>query len=96
MSDNGWYRPDDIDRLRMENELLAFEVLYLKSRIAEYDRTGATPITTHETAVSEQSLQRYEDALKDLRWILRRIDRSPLGWVLRRRSGFASLKDRWL
>lgn len=32
------YQPTDIDVLRMENELLAYENAFLKSRVAELDR----------------------------------------------------------
>lgn len=41
MSENDFYTPTDIDALRMENELLAFEVRFLKTRLAEHDRTVA-------------------------------------------------------
>lgn len=38
MSTDEFYTPTDIDALRMENELLAFEVRFLKARLAQPDR----------------------------------------------------------
>jgi len=32
----------------------------------------------------------------DLVWLLRRLEKPPLGWVLSRRKGFRNLRDRWL
>ena len=41
MPNDDFYTPTDIDALRMENELLAFEVRFLKARSAEPERTVA-------------------------------------------------------
>ena len=38
MPTDDFYTPTDVDALRMENELLAFEVRFLKARFAEPDR----------------------------------------------------------
>jgi len=38
MQHDSIYQPSDIDILRMENELLAYENAYLKGRVAESDR----------------------------------------------------------
>ena len=46
-------------------------------------------------ALSVQAAQN-EQALRDLRRVLGRLDSSPVGWLLRRRSGFRRLRDRWL
>lgn len=35
MPEDDFYTPTDIDALRMENELLAFEVRFLKAQLAE-------------------------------------------------------------
>lgn len=40
MQRDEFYRPSDIDELRMENELLAYENAFLKGRLAEVHRTG--------------------------------------------------------
>ena len=45
MSTNDFYTPTDLDALRMENELLAFEAHYLRgqlsARLAESERCAA-------------------------------------------------------
>ena len=38
MPTDDFYTPTDVDTLRMENELLAFEVRFLKARFAEPER----------------------------------------------------------
>lgn len=41
---------------------------------------------------------RYEElrnAHRDLIWLLRRLSRPPLGWVMARRAGFRKLQRRW-
>ena len=38
MPTDDFYTPTDVDALRMENELLAFEVRFLKARFAEPER----------------------------------------------------------
>jgi len=41
---------------------------------------------------------RYEElrtAQRDLIWLLRRLSRPPLGWVMARRAGFRKLQQRW-
>lgn len=35
-------------------------------------------------------------AERDLVWLLRRLEKPPLGWLLTRRKGFRKLRDRWL
>ena len=41
MPTDDFYTPTDVDTLRMENELLAFEVRFLKARFAEPERFRA-------------------------------------------------------
>ncbi len=41
MPKDDFYTPTDIDALRMENELLTFEVRFLKAQLAEPERTRA-------------------------------------------------------
>ncbi|PSO83136.1 MAG: hypothetical protein BRC41_12695 [Cyanobacteria bacterium QH_9_48_43] len=36
--DNRFYKPTDIDILRMENELLVFEIRFLKAKLAEFEK----------------------------------------------------------
>lgn len=85
MSDH--YKPTDADALRMENELLAFEIQFLKSKLAEQSRRQAAG------GVSGAEERR---AVDDLRWVLRRLEGTPLRYALRRRPGYQTLVDRWL
>jgi hypothetical protein len=89
LPENNFYTPTDLDRLRMENELLAFEVRFLKSR------SGGQP----EIAGSPVSLSRMtylEEAETDLKLLLSRIQNSPLGPVARTNKNFRTLNDRYL
>lgn len=73
----------------MENELLAFEVSFLKARMA-----GAG-----KRAGSWNSLSRIshlQEAEQDLVLLLRRMGGSPLGPLLRRRESFRALEERYL
>ena len=81
---------DDVDALRRENELLSFENQYLRSRIAEMQRE------VDRLAVVEAQLAAYQGAYHDLRWLLRRMSKSPVGPVLDRFGGWQALKQRHL
>ena len=67
MSTNDFYTPTDIDALRMENELLAFEVRYLRgqlsARVAEYERS-ATELK-NRLEESERRLEESERRLEE-------------------------------
>jgi hypothetical protein len=93
---NRWYHPSDIDKLRMENELLTFEVEYLRNVVAEKGRSSQQAATADALGISSEETEELKQARSDLRWVLRRLDGSPIGWILRRRQGFASLTNRWL
>ena len=54
MSNDDFYTPTDIDALRMENELLAYEARFLRTRLAE------------RVADRVEELERSEARLKDL------------------------------
>ena len=87
MPKDDFYTPTDIDALRMENELLAFEVRFLKAQLAEAERLKGR---------LEESEHATERAEKDLVLLLRRLANSPLGPVFRRRQGFRTLEQRYL
>ena len=67
MSTNDFYTPTDIDALRMENELLVFEVRYLRgqlsARVAEYERS-ATELK-NRLEESERRLEESERRLEE-------------------------------
>jgi hypothetical protein len=84
-----FYTPTDLDALRMENELLSFEVRFLRSRLG----------WTGRSAVASASLNRLahlEEAERDLVLLVGRISRSPLGPVLRVSGNFRTLEGRYL
>ena len=89
MPHNDFYAPDDIDLLRMENELLAFEVRYLKSRLGE-------PAKITGSSTSLNRLGYLEDAERDLILLLKRLAGRPTGPVLRRTGSFRTLEQKYL
>lgn len=89
MSEDEFYTPDDLDLLRMENELLTFEVRFLRARLG-YQGPGAT------SSVSLNRLAHLEEAERDLILLLRRIGTSPLGVAARLRINFQVLRSRYL
>ncbi len=89
MSENDFYTPTDLDRLRMENELLAFEVRFLKARPGGPAEVSASPISLGR-------MTHLEEAETDLKLLLRRIQSSPLGPVARTNRNFRTLNERYL
>jgi len=89
LPENEFYTPTDIDRLRMENELLAFEVRFLKAR------SGGQPEITG-SPISLSRITHLEEAETDLKLLLRRIQNSPLGPVARTNKSFRTLNERYL
>jgi hypothetical protein len=89
LPENNFYTPTDLDRLRMENELLAFEVRFLKSRSGGQPEIAGSP-------VSLSRLTHLEEAETDLKLLLRRIQNSPLGPVARTNKNFRTLNGRYL
>jgi hypothetical protein len=100
--------PTDIDALRMENELLSFEVRFLKAQLsareAEHVRSAAQLLSRLEEAErrlgeAEQLRDRLaeaERAEQDLVLLLRRLANSPLGWFFSLKQNFRILEQRYL
>ena len=89
MPENDFYTPTDLDMLRMENELLAFEVRFLRARLGWPGRgSGSSPSLTR--------LAQLEEAESDLVLLVRRMSSSPLGPFLRLRGEFRTLEERYL
>ena len=88
--ESGFYAPADANALRMENELLAFEVRFLKARLG---RSGLPPAST---TMSSSRLAQLEDAERHLRMVLGRLSAKPFGPVLRRSGRFRFLQQRYL
>jgi hypothetical protein len=89
LPENNFYTPTDLDRLKMENELLAFEVRFLKARSGGQPEIAGSP-------VSLSRMTHLEEAETDLKLLLRRIQNSPLGPVARTNKNFRTLNDRYL
>jgi hypothetical protein len=89
LSENDFYAPTDLDRLRMENELLAFEVRFLKARSGGQTEMPGSP-------VSLSRMTHLEEAETDLKLLLRRIQNSPLGPIARTNRNFRTLNERYL
>jgi glycosyltransferase involved in cell wall biosynthesis len=64
-------------------------------------RPAAEPVVA-KAAVGRQVVvdpERHEElwrAKRELLWLLRRLEKPPLGWLLSRRKGYRRLRDRWL
>ena len=98
MPKDDFYTPTDIDALRMENELLAFEVRFLKAQLAEPERTVAQ-LEQSKAQLEESRMQletRLEGVETDLVSLLRSLATSPLGRFLRRKQEFRALEQRYL
>ena len=89
MPENDFYTPVDLDKLRMENELLAFEVRFLRARLGLTGRvSGSSP--------SPSRVAQLEEVENDLVLLVRRMASSPLGPFLRRTGNFRTLEERYL
>jgi len=89
LSEDDFYTPTDLEKLRMENELLAFEVQFLRARLGW---SGKSP----GSSVSLNRLARLEEAETDLTLLVGRMARSPLGPLLRLRGSFRTLEQRYV
>lgn len=93
MPDNEFYTPTDLDALRMENELLAFEVRFLKTRLAA---GGSQPERTPGATTTAGRLAYLEGAETDLVLILKKLLNGPAGPLLRSRGSMRTLEQRYL
>ena len=85
-----FYTPTDIDILRMENELLAFEVRFLRARLARASHAAGS------STMSADRLMRLEEAEKDLVLWVKRMGSGPLGTVFRLSKNFQTLEERYV
>ena len=94
MSKDNFYTPTDIDALRMENELLTFEVSFLKAQLAEAGRLE------NRLKESERSAARLREkskrAEKDLVRLLRILGSSRLRWFFGLKQELRVLEQRYL
>ncbi len=121
MREEDFYVPDEPFALRMENDLLALENRYLKSRPehglhrdddavtqkieaavkAERDRILEKVAEDNEErrrlyrSVPHDEYARLRKAESDMRWMVRRVENSPAGFLFRRFSGWRNLLERY-
>ena len=97
MPKDDFYTPTDIDSLRMENELLAFEVRFLKAQLAEVERLKNRVEESERSATQLRNrLAEAERAEQDLILLVRRLAKGPLGWFFGLRQNFRILEQRYL
>ena len=97
MPKDDFYTPTDIDALRMENELLTFEVRFLKAQLTEVERLKSRLEESERSATQLKSrLAEAERAEQDLVLLLRRLAKGPLGWFYGSRQNFRILERRYL
>ncbi len=112
MSRDDFYTPTDVDALRMENELLAFEARFLRTKSTERveelerhtaylkDRLDETErrLEESERSVAELSarLAEAERAEQDIVLLLNRLSNSPFGWFFGTKQNFRVLERRYL
>ena len=101
MPKDDFYTPTDIDALRMENELLTFEVRFLKAQLAEPERLrrhleDRLEEAERSAAQLRSRLAEAERAEQDLVLLLRRLAKGPLGWFYGSRQNFRILERRYL
>jgi hypothetical protein len=77
--------------LQMENELLALEVRFLRARLKSIEREVGSELQQRFTELSAE----HRRVLGDMRWMLRRMNESPAGPMLRRLGGFRALLERY-
>ncbi|MGB3682861.1 MAG: hypothetical protein WA990_10305 [Rubrobacteraceae bacterium] len=106
MPEEDFHTPTDADALRRA-ELLAFEVRFLKARLAETERAPTDLQNRLEEAertiaqltgrvtITPRRKARLESAERDLITLLTRLSKSPLGKVLRLKKGYRNLEQRY-
>ena len=94
MSKDDFYTPTDIDALRMENELLTFEVSFLKAQLAESGRLKNRLKESERSAARLKKKSRHAE--KDLVRLLRILGSSRLRWFFGLKQEIRVLEQRYL
>lgn len=124
LSDDDFHQPDDLDALRLENELLALENHLLRGggggssgdvstaverarreerekgreavhRVREKYEADKAERRARFASVPHDRLRELQKAESDLKWLVGRLDGSPVGPVLRRWAGWQTLRSRY-
>jgi len=100
-------RPTELTGALMENELLRYEVRHLKGRLSA--ATGEFPPGPDDERAARAAAnkpkqddvpgpaiaRRNQQAYDDIVWLVGRLDSSAAGPLLRRWSGFRTLRSRY-
>lgn len=89
---------NELRRLRAELANSRRQLRNARSRIKELEAAGGgapTPDREVMTPKARRTRKLEAQALDDMHWLVNRIDRSPIGALLRRREGFRALKERY-
>lgn len=81
----------DAANLRMENDLLKYELVHLRARL-----TALEAVLAAQPELEAERLARLRAAERDLVWLLRKLAAPPFGWLARSRQGFRTLWGRWI
>ena len=97
----GSAQSDPADQLLAENELLRTENDVLRARLYDLERGLDELELGYLRSIAEDDAQADEieelrQARGDIRWVTKRISKTPIAWVLRRRPGYRNLEERWL
>jgi Lon protease-like protein len=108
LSRDDFYTPTDIDALRMENELLAFEVRFLRTKRTAHEEELERHVAELKARLEESErrleeseqlrarLAEAERAEQDIVVLLQRLANSPLGWFFATKQNFRILEQRYL
>jgi hypothetical protein len=98
-----FYIPTDMDALRMENELLSFEVRFLKTQLSAREEEAERSVaqlqshleeSEHSAARLRNRLAEAERAEQDLVVLLRHMANRPFGWYFGLKRNFRTLEER--
>ncbi|AHY46623.1 Hypothetical Protein RradSPS_1340 [Rubrobacter radiotolerans] len=87
-NDPRFYTPDDPVAVKQENELLAYEVRFLRARLKKLGDFSVPSARGDEA--------RMREAENDLVLVVRRISRTPAAPILRRIRQYRTLESRYL
>jgi len=96
--------PDETSALLMENELLRYEVTHLRARVEAAEAGQRNPKGTKGKGkpgpksgprADDEIARRNQQAYDDVRWLVRRLDSTPLSPALRRFAGFRTMCERY-
>jgi len=93
--------PSRLERVRQERDEYRRQVDHLRRELEARQAASPQPIVVApvppgKVLVEQERYDELRQAKRDLVRLLRRLGRPPLGWALRRQSGYRRLRQRWL